>query len=154
MASMSLVKIRGQLDQLRERHKRSLDHAKRGFSMAGDALVTSSSAALCGFVQGRYGGYKLFNTIPFEVILAAGFHGVGVFGPKSAAKQFHNLGNGALASFATALGRGFGKQQRAKAGEKPLLQGLSEGLDELSGGNGEGGGALSTDDLIRMAERI
>jgi hypothetical protein len=75
-----------------------------------------------------------------------------VFGPKKAAQQFHNLGNGAFASFATALGRGFGKQQRAKSGEKPLLQGISEGLDEL--GTGEGGGALSTDDLIRMAERI
>lgn len=153
MASMSLARIRSQLDMMRERHKKGLEHAKRGFKAAGDALVTSSSSAVCGYVQGRYGGYKLFGSIPFEVLLAAGFHGVAVFGPKGAAHQFHNLGNGALASYATALGRGFGKQQRAKAGEPALMSGMNKTLDDVLGPL-EGGGALSTDDLIRMAERV
>jgi hypothetical protein len=153
MASMSLSRIRSQLDTMRERHKRGLEHAKRGFQAAGDALVTSSSAALCGYVQGRYGGYKLFGSIPFEVLVAAGFHGVAVFGPKGSARQFHNLGNGALASYATAMGRGFGRQQRSKAGEPDLMSGLSKGLDDVLGPM-EGGGALSTDDLIKMAERM
>lgn len=150
MAQMSLVRIRGQLDRLREQHKNKLEKAKRGFHAAGDALVTSSSAALCGYVQGRYGGYKLFGTIPFEVLLGAGFHGVAIWGPKRASHQFHNLGNGAFAAYTTALGRGFGKQQRAAAGEPALMTG---GVDSMLG-PGEGGGALSTDDLIRMAQKI
>lgn len=149
MASLSLAKLK----QLKERHRNHLEHAKRGFRVAGDALTVNASAMLAGYVQGRYGGYKVFNTIPFEVLLAAGFYGVGIFGPKSAAHQFHNLGHGSLAAYTTALGRGFGRTQRAKSGDKPLLQGIEEGLASLEGSS-EGGGALSTDDLIKMAERI
>lgn len=149
MASISLAKLK----QLKERHKGHLEHAKRGFKVAGDALVVNAAAMLNGYVQGRYGGYKVFNTIPFEVLLAAGFYGVGVFGPKHAAHQFYNLGHGSLAAYTTALGRGFGRTQRAKAGGKPLLQGIEEGLAGLEG-TADGGGALSTDDLIKMAERI
>lgn len=153
MATMSLVKIRNQLDQMRERHKKHLDHAKRGFSVLGDSAVVATSAALCGYGQGRYGGYKLFGMLPFELALALGFHGAGVFGPKRAAVQMHNLGNGAVAAYSAAVARGFGRQARAKAGEKPLLQGVSDGMDELLG-TSEGGGALSTADLIKMAERM
>jgi hypothetical protein len=153
MASTSLVKIREQLKTLRERHSKSLDHAKRGFKVAGDALVVNAASTFTGYLQGRYGGKKLLDTVPYELLLAAGFYGVGVFGPKSAAHQFYNLGHGTTAAYTSALGRGFGRQQRAKSGGKPLIQGLSDSLDELTG-EPEGGGALSTEDLIAMANRI
>lgn len=154
MATMSLAKIRGQLTAMRDKHKNKLEHAKRGFKVAGDALVINASSTLAGYLQGRYAGYKVGGHVPLEVLLAAGFYGVGVFGPKSAAHQFNNLGHGSLAAFTTAIGRGFGRQQRVKSGGKPLLAGLSEGMDNVLGeGSTDGGGTLSTADLMAMAER-
>lgn len=154
MASTSLAKIRNQLSSLRQRHQSKIEHAKRGFKTGGDALVIGGSSALAGYIQGRYAGYKVAGHVPLEIILAAGFYGVGVFGPKSASHQFNNLGHGQVSAYTAALGRGFGRTQRAKSGGKPALQGLSDTLDQLSGDGTEGGGTLSTADLIAMAERV
>lgn len=153
MATMSLARIRGELDSMRARHKTHIDKAKRGGVLIGNALVTSSSAALCGYLQGRTNGKKLFDVVPIELALAGAFGAAAMFGPKGGQHQFTNLTNGAIAAYATALARGFGIQARAKAGGAPLMKGLSDGLDDVLGPV-EGGGTLSTDDLVRMAEQV
>ena len=150
MASVSLSKVRKQLMTLKARHQ---EHAKRGMGLVVDSLSINAASTLAGYVQGRYGGYKLFGHIPFELVGMGALYGFSVFGPKRMSHTSANLGHGFSAAYTTTLGRGFGKQQRAKAGGKPLLQGVSDGLDELMGSS-EGGGALSMDDLIRQAERV
>ena len=62
-----------------------------------------------------------------------------------AVPHLHSVGNGALAAHFHTVGRGVGKDMRAKAGLPPLM---------VSGeGPAEGGSNLSDDALLEMARR-
>lgn len=82
-----------------------------------------------GYLQGRTNTVRVFGTpVPTGVALALGAWAIGAFGENylgSLAGDFHNLGDGAFASWATILGLGWGQQARLDSGQAaaPLIAG-------------------------------
>lgn len=157
--SSALVKVREQLARVRatagKKTRRTAKAAMDGFVIGGVSLAA-------GYVQGRFGAVKVPKTgIPADLALAAAAYSVGVFEPMgvsdSSAHQAFNFGHALLGSHLVAVGRGAGKKARAKAGKPPLMEGQVDGeiasiLDGLAGR--DGGGALSDDDLVKLATGI
>lgn len=149
MATNSLVKLKERIANLQSRHAGAVQRAKRGIHVVADTAVIGGTAGLFGVVQGRYGAKKVG---PVPVDLAAGVvaHVVALTGPSRYAHQLHNIGHGAVAAYAVAVGRGFGKRMRAKAGDKPLLEGALDEAERIFS-DVDGGGMLPEDDLVAAA---
>lgn len=158
MASTALVKLREQVQSLKARHGKAVNHARRGFKVLGDAAVIGGASLVWGGVQGRYGAVKIPHTsVPVDLLFAVGFYVTGLMEPfgDGASHQMFNLGHGTLASHLTAVGRGAGKKMRAKAGKPPLMEGkMDSDLAALMEGVSSGGGTMSDDDLVNLAKRV
>ena len=160
MASTALVKVREQLARIRATHAKK---ARRLTGVGMDAVVIGGVELAAGFVQGRYGAVRVPKTnVPADLALAAAAYAVGVFEPvgiaDSTAHQAFNFGHALLGSHLVAVGRGAGKKARAKAGKPALMEGaqdaeLSSLLDGLAGAR-DGGGTLSDDDLVKLAQGL
>lgn len=128
--------------------QKAIQKARHTFTAALDTGVTVGTGAAMGYIQGRHGQKKI-GPVPLEVAVGVGFHVAGLLEPggEKVARQFHNVGNGALTAYAVTVMRGHGRRARAKAGLGPVA-GDSDML-----GDSEGGGMQSEADLLRMAER-
>lgn len=156
MANVSLAKVNHLMDRVK-RLQASKQHvikkAKAGMVMAADAAVINVGSFGLGVVQGRFGERKILG-IPVELATAALFHGAGLMevGGDGMSRQFHNLGNGALCAYTSALGRGVGKRMRSKSG-LPALSGLDQALSALEGED-KGGGGHDDAELMKLARRL
>jgi hypothetical protein len=115
--------------------------------------VSGAAALGFGYLHGRYEAKKLMvGPVPWELALGFGAHLMAFSPPgRQYAPYLHAAGIGALNSFLHSFGRGLGRKARKAAGLPPVM---SESL--LSGdGEGEvtGGGALSDEELARLARR-
>lgn len=156
MANVSLARVNHLLDKvksLQASKKNAIQHAKRGVVMVADSAVIGVGAFGFGVAQGRFGEKKVLG-IPVELVGAAAFHGAALMdvGGKEMTRQFHNLGNGALAAFVSAVGRGVGKRMRSKAG-LPSIAGIEKAIDEMAGED-RGGGMQDDEQLARLARRL
>lgn len=139
-----------------ERHRAKIHHAQRGLVALGDAAVVQVGAFGMGMAQGRFGEKRL-GPIPLELAVGAALHGAAVMASgkssgKGTAHQLHNIANGVIASWSSAVGRGVGKKARSKAG-LPTLAGAERVLDQLSGED-RGGGMQDDAELARLARRM
>lgn len=149
MATNSLVKLKERIANLQARHSNAVQRAKKGVHVIADTAVIGGTAGVFGVVQGRYGAKKI-GPVPVDLATAVVAHAVGLTGPSRYAHQLHNIGHGAMAAYAVAVGRGFGKKMRAKAGEKPLLEGALDEAERIFA-DVDGGGMLPEDDLVAAA---
>jgi len=80
------------------------------------ALEVGAASFGFGVVQGRTGGVKVVG-VPLDLGAAVILHLAGFTGiAGKMADHAHSLGNGALASYLTSLGRGIGIEMRKKLG--------------------------------------
>lgn len=103
-------------------------------------MVTTGTAFGMGVVQGRTGGVELLG-IPLDLALGVGAHVGGfmrVAGRRS--DMLHNIGDGAMAAYAVAVGRGVGDSWK-KTGK---FLGGAKSSGELP----EAGSASMTDEAL------
>lgn len=153
MATTSLVKLKERLASMHARHRGHIERARRGINVAADAAVITGTAAAFGVVQGRYGAKKV-GPVPIDLAAGVVAHVVAISGPGKYAHQLHNIGHGALAAYGVAMGRGYGKRMRAKAGEKPLIEGALDAADRFLSGERSGGGMQDEAELVAAARRL
>jgi hypothetical protein len=161
MASTSISTKRAaalmhRIKSMGEKHRHKIQHAQRGLVALGDSAVVQVGAFGMGMAQGRFGEKKL-GPIPVELAAGAALHAAAVMASgkssgKGTAHQLHNIANGVIAAWSSAIGRGVGKKARAKAG-LPLLAGVDRALDQLSGED-KGGGMQDDAELARLARRM
>jgi ABC-type Fe3+ transport system substrate-binding protein len=153
MATNSLVKLKERLESMHARHKGHIERARKGINVAADAAVIAGTAAGFGVIQGRYGAKKI-GPVPIDLATGVVAHLVAISGPGKYAHQLHNIGHGAIAAYGVAMGRGYGKRMRAKAGEKPLIEGALDAADRILGSAESGGGMTDESELVAAARRL
>jgi hypothetical protein len=117
----------------------------------GIAQAESGAVSLIlGYMAGRAPEYLRVGPLPLELVAGFGSHLVGLIASPEIGHHFHAVGVGALDSFLNSLGRGLGRRARKAAGLPPPAESLLAGDD----GDMTGGGALSDEELARLARRI
>lgn len=115
---------------LRTRHARLIEKGEKAVGQVAKTLEIGGSAFAFGVVDGRTGGVELFG-IPLPLLAGVAFHGAAFgFVSEKNAHHFHNLGDGAIASFASAAGRGIGANWKATGkllGHGGAVRGLASG---------------------------
>lgn len=114
--------------------------------------VSGAAAMGFGFLHGRFEAKKLMvGPVPWELAAGLGAHVAAFTGiGKEYAPYLHAFGLGAINSFLHSFGRGLGRKARKAAGLPPVAETLLSGEDE---GETTGGGALSDEELARLARR-
>jgi hypothetical protein len=119
----------------------------------GTAQAASGAVALAfGYLAGRSPEHMKVGPFPLELVAGLGSHAIGLIASPEVAVLLHAAGMGATDSFLNSFGRGLGRRSRKKAGLPPALEarGILSGEEEES----TGGGALSDEELARLARRI
>jgi hypothetical protein len=117
------------------------------------AVAQAESGAVSlvlGYMAGRAPEHLRVGPLPLELVAGLGTHAVALVASPEIAEHLHALGVGALDSFLNSLGRGLGRRARKAAGLPPPAESLLAGDD----GETSGGGALSDEELARLARRI
>lgn len=145
----------GQNRFLRLRARQGLDDVDGGLvarvKAAGIAQAESGALSLVlGYMAARSPQYLKVGPLPLEIVVGLGSHAIGLIASPTAAVHLHAVGMGALDSFMNSLGRGLGRRARKAAGLPPVAESLLAGDD----GDSTGGGALSDEELARLARRI
>jgi len=104
---------------------------------------------LFGYLHGRAPEKRMVGPVPVELGVGVAAHMIGLFVSEEAAPHAHAVGLASLASFAHSLGRGFGRKHRQAAGLPPATESLLAGEEPER----TGGGALSDEELARLARR-
>ena len=121
------------------------------------AVVAAASSAVSfgfGFLHGRLDPRKMMiGPIPLDLLVGVGASLASITPMAGeAAPYLRAAGIGALNAFASTFGRGLGRKSRKAAGLPPVTESLMSGEEE--GANAKtGGGALSDDELARLARR-
>jgi hypothetical protein len=111
---------------------------------------SGAMSLILGYMAGRAPEYLRVGPLPLELVAGVGTHVVGLIASPDIGPHFHAIGVGALDSFLNSLGRGLGRRSRKAAGLPPPAESLLAGDD----GDMTGGGALSDEELARLARRI
>jgi len=137
--------------RLKSRQGVELDDLKTSLKQVGIAQAESGAMALIlGYMAGRAPEYLRVGKVPLELLLGLGSHGVAFIASPEIGQHMHAVGVGALDSFLNSFGRGLGRRARKAAGLPPPAESLLAGED----GDSTGGGALSDEELARLARRI
>ncbi|MDX2086370.1 MAG: hypothetical protein SFX73_00915 [Kofleriaceae bacterium] len=143
---MALKVTREQLEQM----NRQLENAKaRAASLreSGEKAVERvvrtgevlGTAGMFAVLNGRTGGVQLLG-VPLDLASGIAMHAFGLLGGAGRhAEHVHNMGDGALASFAVTLGQEVGSRMRREA----LAARSGVGTFPAQQGGGGGGGAAS-----------
>jgi hypothetical protein len=110
-----------------------------------------------GFLHGRVEPQKMMlGPFPADLLVGAGACVASIMPfAGEAAPLLRAGGMGALGAFASTFGRGLGRKARKSAGLPPVMETTMSG-DDLPGrttGTTSGGGALSEEELARVAHR-
>lgn len=120
-----------------------------------EVAVTAGTASAVafgfGFLHGRLEPEKMMvGPIPVDLLVGVGATLASVTPVAGeAAPYLEAAGVGALAAFASAFGRGLGRKARKAAGLPPVAEALISGEQSSTAG----GGALSDEELARLARR-
>src|SRR5262249_3828109 len=130
---------------LRTKHEKAIERANDVVEHGVDATLASATAFGLGVWQTRSDHQRLLG-VPVDLAVGLAAHAAGFMGVGGRAGPYlHSVGNGGLAWHFHRVGRGVGKEMRAKAGLPPVA---------MSGeGPAEGGSNLSDDALLAMARR-
>jgi hypothetical protein len=120
------------------------------------AVTAATSSAVAfgfGFLHGRLDPQKMMvGPIPVDLLVGVGATLASVTPiAGEAAPYLEAAGIGALAAFSSAFGRGLGRKARKAAGLPPVAESLLAGETATPA---TGGGALSDDELARLARRV
>jgi hypothetical protein len=137
--------------RLKARQGVEVEDFKTSLKRVGIAQAESGAVSLVlGYMAGRAPEYLRVGPLPLELVAGLGTHVVGLIASPEIGQHFHAIGVGALDSFLNSLGRGLGRRARKAAGLPPAAETLLAGDD----GDMTGGGALSDEELARLARRI
>lgn len=104
-AQDKLNRARAQVATIREKSAEAIGTIVQTFEVGGTAFGV-------GFMQGRWGSIELAG-VPVEFIAGLGLHVLAFLGGAGRyAEHVHNVGDGALAGYATKLGQGFGDKMK------------------------------------------
>lgn len=97
-------------------------------SRATAALGVAAGAGLTGYLVGRTNHWNIAGTpLPWGLTLGVGLHALDIFGLVGGmGEHVANVANGAIASWATMMGAGYGQQARQAIGQPtgPIVAGL------------------------------
>jgi hypothetical protein len=137
--------------RLKARQGVELQDFQTTLKQVGIAQAESGAVSLLlGYMAGRAPEYLHVGPLPLELVAGVGTHIVGLIAAPEIGQHFHAVGVGALDSFFNSLGRGLGRRARKAAGLPPPAETLLAG----DGGDTSGGGALSDEELARLARRF
>ena len=131
--------------QVGEKIQGALPRAREIVPHIGEAMGVGG---LFGYLHGRAPEKLMIGPVPVELGVGVAAHMIGLFVSEEVAPHAHTVGLASLTSFAHALGRGFGRKHRQAAGLPPAT-GMLSGEEAES----TGGGALSDEELARLARR-
>ena len=136
------LKARQAVDKVKEKGPAAKEVGIRSLEIGGTAVAW-------GMAHAYFDPDKLMlGPLPLDLLVGVGAHLVGLFGPEAAASHLHAVGDGSVAAFGFSLGRGFGRKLRQARGLPPRVD-----TTLLSGEASTGGGALSDEELARLARR-
>lgn len=96
------------------------------------AAGVAAGSLATGYLVGRTGHWNIPNTpLPWGLTLGVGLHALDVFGLAGGfGEHVANLANGAIASWATMMGAGYGQNARQTAGQPvgPIVAGQAPGM--------------------------
>jgi len=124
---MAMQITKGAIDKYREMAERAMNRARGIAEKADEAVGTVVQTAEVGltafgfgWAKGRYGSVELMG-VPADLLGGLVLHGLGFVSGGRYHEHLHNLGDGAIASYATTLGFGIGDKmkQEADAGTSP-----------------------------------
>lgn len=121
--------------------------------VAVNAATAGAVAFGFGFLHGRLDPQKMMvGPIPVDLLVGVGASLASVTPiAGEAAPYLEAAGIGALSAFASAFGRGLGRKARKAAGLPPVAESLLAGEPAAPT---TGGGALSDEELARLARRV
>jgi hypothetical protein len=124
------------------------------------AVIAATSSAVSfgfGFLHGRLDPQKMMvGPIPIDLLVGVGASLASVTAMAGEASPYlRAAGIGALNAFASTFGRGLGRKARKSAGLPPVAETSMSGEEPAGRGTGAttGGGALSDEELARVARR-
>jgi hypothetical protein len=92
------------------------------------AIGVAAGAGLTGYLVGRTNHWNIAGTpLPWGLTIGVGLHALDIFGLAGGmGEHVANMANGAIASWATMMGAGYGQQSRQAAGQPagPIVAGL------------------------------
>lgn len=110
-----LTKAQERINSLQNRIAKFRDHAEKTTEKVVRSVEVGASALTVGIIQGRVGSVEVMG-VPFELGAGVALNLLGYFG---AAGKFSdhlcNLGDGALASYLTTVGKGVGTAMKVKS---------------------------------------
>jgi hypothetical protein len=121
------------------------------------AVMAAASSAVSlgfGFLHGRLDPHKMMvGPLPLDLVVGVGASLASITPMAGEASPYlRAAGIGALNAFASTFGRGLGRKARKSAGLPPVAETVMSG-DESSANAKTGGGALSDEELARLARR-
>lgn len=137
--------------RLKTRVSGEVEEIKTTAKRVGVAQAESGAVSLAlGYMAARSPELLRVGPLPLELLAGVGAHVIGLIASPGAAPHLHSVGVGAIDSFMNSLGRGLGRRSRKAAGLPPAAETFLAGDD----GDVTGGGALSDEELARLARRI
>jgi hypothetical protein len=110
--SMSIAKARAYVERAREKMAKVREHAEEAIGQGIQIAEVSGTAFGFGYANARWGGQKgqvEIVGLPADLGVAVALHGVAFMGGLGRyAEHGHNVGTGALASYAYRMGTHFG----------------------------------------------
>lgn len=124
------------------------------------ATIAAASSAVSfgfGFLHGRLDPQKMMvGPIPIDLLVGVGASLASITPMAGeSAPYLRAAGIGALSAFASTFGRGLGRKARKAAGLPPVTETMLSGEEASARGTSanSGGGALSDEELARLARR-
>ena len=149
---IAMKDVHGKLETAKKAAQKYQEKADQVVEGVVTSLVTTGSAFVLGGIEGYTGGVEVVG-VPLP--LGAGFalHGAGFLLGGKSAPYLHAAANGAFATWGATMGRGIGKEMKAKgagAAAKDAVKGLISGRDEQNA-LPPAGEKLDTNELERIA---
>lgn len=134
VSKSQLVKAQTRISAMQERVKRIQKQAEATTVKVVRTVEIGASAFGMGLIQGKTGGVEVMG-IPLDLLVGSGLNLAGYLGVAGRASDHLNaLGDGALAAYATTVGRGVGatwaqKDSETSAKEQKKIAAKGEGFD-------------------------
>ena len=153
-----IIRLKDQAEKLKKRASGAIERSHEVVETLTRSAVVGSSAFAFGMIQGKTGGVEVVG-VPHALGIGLGGHLAAMMGVGgNLSGQLHNLADGALAAYLTAMGRGVGLRWKATGsltGATPAQGALPTGQGNPPGGNASTvqGANLSAQELAELAQQ-